>query len=66
MLTIKPTKQNDKKKENRVNKDLLFNYIEQGLTIDEISTMFNVGTATISRMCHHYWNKSIKKLRKDM
>ena len=54
------------KKENRVNKDLLFNYIEQGLTIDEISTMFNVGTATISRMCHHYWNKSIKKLRKDM
>ena len=62
----KATETKRQKKENRVNKDLLFKYIEQGLTIDEISTMFNVGTSTISRMCHHYWNKSIKQLRKDM
>jgi len=54
------------KKEARVPKDVLLEYINQGLTIDEIAVRLKVGTATISRMCMHYWNKSIKQLKKDI
>lgn len=54
------------KKETRVPKNELYNAISSGLTIGEISVKFNVGIATVSRLCKYYFNKNIKQLRKEI